>query len=87
MARKGQKYNKYTSEFRTKIIEEIKQKSFWVVAKQYNLNANTVESWWANYKKGKLNNPKEPQISFGKRDLEYYKTRYELLKKLHDFYN
>ncbi len=26
MARKGQKYNKYTSEFRTKIIEEIKQK-------------------------------------------------------------
>ncbi|WP_253301315.1 transposase family protein [Spiroplasma endosymbiont of Phyllotreta cruciferae] len=87
MARKGQKYNKYTSEFRTKIIEEIKQKSCWVVAKQYNLNANTVESWWANHKKGKLNNHKGPKISFGKRDLEYYKTRYELLKNLHDFYN
>ncbi|WP_342255925.1 hypothetical protein [Spiroplasma endosymbiont of Poecilobothrus nobilitatus] len=33
MAKKGQKYNKYTSEFRTKIIEEIKQKSCWIVAK------------------------------------------------------
>ncbi|WP_338992900.1 hypothetical protein [Spiroplasma endosymbiont of Seladonia tumulorum] len=51
MAKKGQKYNKYTSEFRTKIIEEIKQKSCWIVAKQYNINANTVESWWANQKK------------------------------------
>ncbi|WP_338991167.1 hypothetical protein [Spiroplasma endosymbiont of Seladonia tumulorum] len=87
MAKKGQKYNKYTSEFRTKIIEEIKQKSCWIVAKQYNINANTVESWWANHKKGKLNNPKGPKISFGKRKLEYYKTRYELLKKLHDFCN
>ncbi|WP_338990206.1 hypothetical protein [Spiroplasma endosymbiont of Seladonia tumulorum] len=35
----------------------------------------------------KLNNPKGPKISFAKRNLKYYKTRYELLKKLHDFYN
>ncbi|WP_338955918.1 hypothetical protein [Spiroplasma endosymbiont of Polydrusus cervinus] len=26
-------------------------------------------------------NPKGPKISFGKKDLEYYKTKYELLKK------
>lgn len=87
MARKGQKYNKYTSEFRTKIIKEIKQKSCWIVAKQYNLNANTVESWWANHKKGILNTQKGPKKPFGKKDLNYYKVRYELLKKLHDFYN
>ncbi|WP_338955922.1 hypothetical protein [Spiroplasma endosymbiont of Polydrusus cervinus] len=60
-ARKDQKYNKYTSEFRTKIIDEIRQKSCWIVAKQYNLNANTVEFWWENHKKGKLNNRLHPK--------------------------
>ncbi len=47
---------------------------------QYNLDEKII-------KKNKLNNTKEPKIYFGKRDLEYYKTRYELLKKLHEFYN
>lgn len=72
MARKGQKYNKYTSEFRTKIIKEIKQKSCWIVAKQYNLNANTVESWWANHKKGILNTQKGPKKTI-------WKKRFKLL--------
>ncbi len=47
----------------------------------------TVASWYENFKKGILNTNKGPKESFKKRDLNYYKVRYELLKKLHDFYN
>ncbi|WP_425378808.1 hypothetical protein [Spiroplasma endosymbiont of Polydrusus pterygomalis] len=47
----------------------------------------TVASWYENFKKGILNTNKGQKESFKKRDLNYYKVRYELLKKLHDFYN
>ncbi|WP_425378708.1 hypothetical protein [Spiroplasma endosymbiont of Polydrusus pterygomalis] len=47
----------------------------------------SIASWYGNFKKGILNTNKGPKEKRGKRDLNYYKVRYELLKKLHDFYN
>ncbi|WP_338955392.1 hypothetical protein [Spiroplasma endosymbiont of Polydrusus cervinus] len=55
--------------------------------KNIKLIKKTVASWYENFKKGILNTNKGPKESFEKRDLNYYKVRYELLKKFHDFYN
>lgn len=84
MAKKGQKFNKYTKEFRQMIINEVLEFGYTYIAIKYNINKNTVQSWYLNYKKGILNKKPRPE---GTRDLEYYKVRYEILKKLHDFYN
>ncbi|WP_425378321.1 hypothetical protein [Spiroplasma endosymbiont of Polydrusus pterygomalis] len=87
MARKGQKFNKYTADFRKMIGQEVKNNSISFIAKKYAINKKTFASWYENFKKGILNTNKGPKESFEKRDLNYYKVRYELLKKLHDFYN
>ncbi|WP_425378515.1 transposase family protein [Spiroplasma endosymbiont of Polydrusus pterygomalis] len=87
MARKGQKFNKYTADFRKRIGQEVKNNSISFIAKKYAINKKTVSSWYENFKKGILNTNKGQKESFEKRDLNYYKVRYELLKKLHDFYN
>lgn len=59
---------------------------FWqaYASKLHKVKYETVCSWYWNYKKGKLNKNQGPD---GPRNLEYYKKRYELLKKLRDFYN
>lgn len=87
MARKGQKFKTYTAEFRKNIVKEIEQTSLTYVAQKYKVNIKTIDSWQRNFKKRILNTPKGPKEPFGKKDLNYYKVRYELLKKLHDFYN
>lgn len=84
MAKKGQKFKKYTKEFREQVIKEVLKFGCSYCAYKYKINVSTVESWYWNYKKGILNKNPGPE---GPKNLEYYKVRYELLKKLHDFYN
>ena len=84
MAKKGQKFNKYSEKFRKIVIKEVLMHGKTSAARLYKVNYRTVSSWYCNYKKGILN---KKQGSKGSKDLECYKMRYELLKKLHDFYN
>ncbi|RUO86367.1 transposase [Spiroplasma endosymbiont of Megaselia nigra] len=87
MAGKERKFKTYTAEFRKNTVKEIEQTSLTYIAQKYKVNIKTLDSWQRNFKKGILNTPKGPKKPFGKKDLNYYKVRYELLKKLHDFYN
>lgn len=85
MAKQGQKFNTYTKEFRNKMIEELQTKTANEISKEFNINVSTLKSWKASFKKQKLNTKKGPKKGEVK-DLEYYKVRYEFLKKLQDFH-
>ena len=82
MARKGQKFNSYTSEFRYKVVmERIKEgKSYRFLGKKYGISNKTVETWVRKYKKQgnllerKRGRPKETEEA-------NYKEKYEILKK------
>jgi len=85
MARKGQKFNKYSPEFREEIL-----KKYWSgvsassLSKEYNISANTIKMWNYNIKHcrtgGKKGRPKKDELT-----KEDYKERYEILKKYQAF--
>ena len=88
MAKKGQKFNKYTEEFKTKIVEEYEtgeSGGSMKLAKKYGISYRTIDTWIYKYRKqGHLKNmyknngrPKEENID--------YKERYEILKKYQAF--
>ncbi|UZQ29821.1 MAG: hypothetical protein OHM56_11945 [Spiroplasma phoeniceum] len=87
MAKKGQKFKTYTAEFRKNTVKQNEKTSLTYISKKYKVNIKTLDSWQINFKKRILNTQKGPKEPFGKKDLNYYKVRHELLKKLHDFYN
>ena len=85
MAKKGQKFNKYTPEQRKEIVDKYLsgQGSFRSLSKEYGMSHKTIETWIRAYrqdiplgyqKKGRL---KEENID--------YKERYEILKKFQAF--
>ena len=86
MATKGQKFTKYTKEFKEKVIlEKIETgRSYVNLAETYGIPEGTVITWVYQYKKNigkapkKLGRPKkETAID--------YKERYEILKKFQDY--
>ena len=88
MAKKNQKFKKYTTEFKQKVVNKYKEgfggaKS---LAKKYNVPYHTIENWLKKDKEGKglekqkTGRPKKEVIS-----LEDYKERYEILKKYQAF--
>ena len=83
MAKKGQKFSKYSDELKNIVINEIESRtSIRYIAKKYKIPVGTVFSW--SHKKN------HPELSIGKRgrpkesDIDY-KERYEILKKYHAF--
>ena len=82
MARKGQEFNSYTSEFRYKVVmERIKEgKSYRYLGEKYGISKKTVETWVRKYKKQgnlleqKRGRPKETEEA-------NYKEKYKILKK------
>jgi len=82
MAKKGQKFNKYTTEFRNKVVmENVDQgKSYTSLGEKYNISKKTVETWVRRYKKQghliekKKGRPKQSEET-------NYKEKYEILKK------
>lgn len=85
MAKKGQKFNKYTPEQRNEILDKYfaGKGSSRSLAKEYNISHKTIETWirasqqdipLGYQKKGR---PKEENID--------YKERYEILKKFQAF--
>lgn len=82
MARKGQKFNKYSMEFMMKVtMEHIKEgKSCRDLGDKHNISRKTVETWVRRYKiQGNLiekakGRPKQSEET-------NYKEKYEILKK------
>ena len=87
MASKGQRFSKYSNEFKDIILNKIKQgQSLRYVAKQYNIPFGTICSWTdkknhpekiMNLKRGR---PREKDLT-----KEDWKERYEILKKYQAF--
>ena len=88
MAKKGQKFNRYTPELRQEILNKYfsKQGSIRSLAKEYGISYKTIGNWISAYKK-------DIPIGFQKRgrpkndnnDNIDYKERYEILKKFQAF--
>ena len=87
MASKGQKFRKYTEEFKQKVLEEYfnGEGSSKALAMKYNMSSNTIETWIR-----KTKHPEEyPGMGLKKgrkKDSEIdWKERYEILKKYQAF--
>lgn len=82
MAKKGQKFNNYTSEFRhTVAMEKIKKgKSYSYLSEKYGISKKTIGTWVRKYKKqGNLDEQKRGRKKQTKE--ANYKEKYEILKK------
>lgn len=82
------KNNKYTNEFKKKIINEylLGDESFYSLESKYNISNSTIKNWYYKYyKKGiDLENLKETRGRKKEVDIDY-KERYEILKKYQAF--
>ena len=81
MAKKGQEFNIYTDEFRTKVIEENskKGKSSNFLSRKYYIPKGTVDTW---IYQSKHNGPLRMKRGRHKQSEETnYKEKYEILKK------
>ncbi|WP_368235656.1 hypothetical protein [Clostridium perfringens] len=82
------KNNKYSNEFKKKIIDEYLsgEESFYSLERKYNIPDSTIKGWYYNfYKKGiNLETLKENR-GRKKTDNINYKERYEILKKYRAF--
>ena len=83
---KGQKFNKYTTEFKLKIVNEYlsgESGGSVSLSKKYNMSHRTIDTWIYKYKKqGHLNDLPKGRKS---RESIDYKERYEILKKYQAF--
>ena len=88
MAKKGQKFNKYTEEMIIEVLEELKLgKSSLQISRKRNIPAKTIRTWKrkmilhpelnTGVKRGR---PKESDLT-----KEDWKERYEILKKYQAF--
>ena len=85
MASKGQKFKKYSPEFKENILKEYwSGKCSTYLAIKYGVPDKTIRMWSFNVRHGnvggKKGRPKEKELS-----LEDYKERYEILKKYQAF--
>ena len=89
MASKGQKFNKYSLEFRTKVVEEYfngESGGTKLLGKKYGIAYQTIDNWVYKYKKqGNLINDIEHKRGKKKEENIDYKERYEILKKYQAF--
>ena len=85
MASKGQKFNKYSNEYKEEILKKYYEGygSSRLLAKEYGISSGTIDTWIR-----KINHP---ELQTGskrgrpkKEDIDY-KERYEILKKYQSF--
>ena len=87
MAKKGQKFNNYSKEFKEEILNKYfnNQGSALSLSKEYNISVKTIETWIRKLKKPELY-VSSGKIGRPKKDEEIdYKERYEILKKYQAF--
>ena len=92
MASKGQKFKKYSSEFKEMILKEYFEGGLTAgyLERKYNVSQNTVRNWIrktrhnidvkVDHRPGRSGRFKEKNLT-----LEDYKERYEILKKYQAF--
>ena len=91
MAKKGQRFKKYTPEMKQEILKKYFEKYIpsKVLAEEYGISHKTIENWIYKNKKGKDILVDHRQFSSGrpKKETEEidYKERYEILKKFQAF--
>ena len=89
MAKKGQKFNKYSDEFKYKIINEYldgQNGGSRILSKKYNISYKTINTWIDKYKRqGNLENDINHTRGRKKEENIDYKERYEILKKYQAF--
>jgi hypothetical protein len=85
MASKGQKFNKYTLDFKLKVLEEYKSGSTsGYLSRKYAISVYTIKMWQHTEKKyGTLGVAKRGRPKG--ENTKDYKERYEILKKFQDF--
>ena len=86
MASKGQKFNKYTTEFRNEIVllHLNEGKSFGYLSKIYGISKGTIKSWVYKFKSG--NNLSSDNRGRPKKEANIdYKEKYEILKNYQAF--
>jgi len=88
MAQKGQKFNKYSEEFKTKVVHEYLEGNDGgsiSLGKKHGISYRTIDTWIYTYKKqGNLNNNNKLRGKKKEKDIDY-KERYEILKKYQAF--
>jgi len=81
MAKKGQKFNKYSNEFRDKIINEYfsgNSGGSIYLGKKYNISNYTIDTWIRKYKKqGNLDNDINHTRGNNEREGNVYKFIYK----------
>ena len=88
MAKKGQKFYKFSDELRAEIVNKYQsgKYSYALLAKEYKVSKNSISTILRKYRltglsvKGKKGRPKEKDIS-----IDDLKQRYEILKKYQAF--
>ena len=92
MAKKGQKFDKYSEEFKTEIYNAYisgEYGGYRNVAKKYNIPNNTLNTWIRKYRlQGSLKNDiysKRGRTKESNLTKEDWKERYEILKKYQAF--
>ena len=88
MAKKGQRFNKYTEDYKMKIVNEYlegENGGSRSLSKKYGISFRTIDTWIYTYKKqGNLNNKNKLKGRKKEADIDY-KERYEILKKYQAF--
>ena len=85
MAKKGQKFKKYTPEQKEIILNEyLSGRSSTYLSKKYDIPCETIRMWSFNVRHGKIGRKRGRQKSKNL-TLEDYKERYEILKKYQAF--
>ncbi len=84
MAKKGQKFNKYTLEFKKEVIEKyFEGKGAITLGKEYDIPYKTINTWIQKYRiEGTIEPKKRTGRPKGKTN---YKEKYEILKKFQNF--
>lgn len=86
MAKKGQKFNKYTAEYKAEILEKYFCGKYTarMLSKEYEISIKTIETWIRAYKQGKPVSSTTHQGRSKSSEIDY-KERYEILKKFQAF--
>ncbi len=89
MAKKGQKFEKYTAELKAKILQKYLEGkgSYASLAKEYGISENTISNWAYKYRQGidiSVDHRKESGGRPKGSEIDY-KERYEILKKFQAF--
>ena len=87
MAKKGQKFRKYSLEERIKIVNEYeKGRSSSYLESKYGISNNTIRQWKYKLRKnGTLKEQKRGRNNDKDLTIDDYKERYEILKKYQAF--